>query len=138
MSQSEAKVVQVVSFGFKNGTAPAANMLLDVRFLKNPFWVEALRPLTGRDKPVRDYVLEQSEAQELLDNTLNLITPVIPAMFAAKTDSFVVALGCTGGQHRSVAMAEALAEKLQERFPENQVQLCHRELERAQVAGAKD
>lgn len=131
-------VIQVLSFGFKSGNAPAANALFDVRFLKNPFWVEELRPLSGRDKPVRDYVLDQEEAQQLLGNIIRLIEPVIPAMFAAKTDTFVVAFGCTGGQHRSVAMAEALAERLQEKFPQYETQLCHRELERAHVAGAKE
>lgn len=138
MSQDQSKTVLVVSFGYKNGGAPAANLLIDVRFLKNPFWVEELRPLTGREKPVRDYVVEQSEAQELLANAMRLVSPVIPAMFGAKSDTFTVAFGCTGGQHRSVAMAEAFCERLKNQFPDYQISVKHRELEKMQVAGIKE
>jgi len=122
--------VSVVSFGFKNGNPPEANVVLDVRFLKNPFWVDELRPLTGRDAPVHKYVMEQSSAQEFMGNLFALVSQVMPAMFAAKTDNFTIALGCTGGQHRSVAVAEELAQKLQSTYPHYEVSLSHRELDR--------
>ncbi len=122
--------VSVVSFGFKNGNPPQANVVLDVRFLKNPFWVDELRPLTGRDAPVQKYVMEQSSAQEFMGHLFTLVSQVMPAMFEAKTDNFTIALGCTGGQHRSVAVAEELAQKLQSSYPLYRVSLLHRELDR--------
>ncbi len=122
--------VSVVSFGFKNGNPPQANVVLDVRFLKNPFWVEELRPLTGRDAPVQKYVMEQISAQEFMGHLFTLVSQVMPAMFDTKTDNFTIALGCTGGQHRSVAVAEELAQKLQSSYPHYQISLSHRELDR--------
>jgi len=122
--------VNVVSFGFKNGDPPHANVVLDVRFLKNPFWVDELKPLTGRDEPVQKYVMEQASAQEFMGNLIALVSQVMPAMFDTKTDNFTIALGCTGGQHRSVAVAEELAQKLQNSYPAYQVSLSHRELDR--------
>lgn len=123
--------VNVLSFGFKNGDPPQANVIMDVRFLKNPFWVEELRPLTGRDQPVRDYVMEQSSAQEFMGNLKALVSHVIPAMFhnQANVDSFTIALGCTGGQHKSVAVAEEVAKFLQDSYPQYKVSLSHRELD---------
>lgn len=121
--------VEVISFGFKNGTPPAANIVLDVRFLKNPYWVEELRPLTGLDEPVRKYVLDQNLAQSVLSNLMLLVEETAPAMLKAKASSFVIALGCTGGQHRSPAMVEALSERVREKFRAYEVKSSHRELE---------
>lgn len=121
--------IKVISFGYKNGAPPLANLVLDVRFLKNPYWVEALRPLTGKDEPVKRYVLEQQLASDLLDSLTNMLSHVIPVMLETKTTTFRIALGCTGGQHRSTAVAEALAERLKERFPNFTVQIEHRELD---------
>lgn len=123
--------VNVLSFGFKKGDAPQANVVMDVRFLKNPFWVEELRPLTGRDQPVKDYVMEQSSAQEFMGNLKAMVSHVIPAMFLnqANIDSFTIAVGCTGGQHRSVAVAEEVAKFLKDSYPHYKVSLSHRELD---------
>lgn len=126
---SDKKVIKVVSFGYKQGNPPHANMLMDVRFLKNPYWVEELRALTGLDFRVRNYVMEQEPAKEFLRKLLELVSQVIPAMFATKTVSFTVALGCTGGQHRSVSVAESLADALRETYPEYDVHVCHREID---------
>ena len=128
--------VNVVSFGFKKGDPPQANVVMDVRFLKNPFWVEELRPLTGRDQPVKDYVMEQSSAQEFINNLKTLVSHVIPVMFVnqANIDSFTIALGCTGGQHRSVAVAEEVAKYLKDNYPEYKVSLSHRELDQITTA----
>lgn len=129
--QQANHTVKVVSFGFKNGDPPQANVVMDVRFLKNPFWVEGLRPLTGRDQPVKDYVMEQSSAQEFMSNLKALVSHVIPVMFVnqANIDSFTIALGCTGGQHRSVAVAEEVARFLKDNYPDYKVSLSHRELD---------
>ncbi|MDZ4838172.1 MAG: RNase adapter RapZ [Candidatus Melainabacteria bacterium] len=120
--------VEVVSFGFKNGSPPPANIVLDVRFLKNPYWVEELRPLTGLDAPVRKYVLDQELAQDVLDNLVKLVEHTAPAMLQAKVNTFTIALGCTGGQHRSPAMVEALRERVCSRFADYEVSSSHREL----------
>jgi UPF0042 nucleotide-binding protein len=112
---SASSQIVVMSFGFKQGDPPCANLLLDVRFLKNPYWVPELRPLTGLDMAVRDYVIGQESAQACLQTLLALLQQIVPASFSTgKSESFVVALGCTGGQHRSVAMAEELSRFLQE------------------------
>lgn len=125
--------VEVVSFGFKYGTPPTANIVLDVRFLKNPYWVEELRPLTGLDEPVRKYVLDQGLAQSVLDNLEKLVEQTAPAMLKVKANSFVIALGCTGGQHRSPAMVEALVERVKNRFSNYEVRGAHRELGRQEA-----
>lgn len=127
--------VEVISFGFKNGAPPAANIVLDVRFLKNPYWVEELRPLTGLDAPVRQYVLQQELAQNVLDNLIKLVEHTAPAMLRAKVNTFTIALGCTGGQHRSPSMVEALVEKIRERFSHYKVISTHRELARLKQDG---
>ncbi|MBK9203365.1 MAG: hypothetical protein IPL73_13220 [Candidatus Obscuribacter sp.] len=104
-------------------------MLFDVRFLKNPFWVEDFRPLTGLDLPVRRYVMEQEAANAFLANLLLMLDQVLPLMFETKANVFTIALGCTGGQHRSVSVAETLATELKERFKTVDIELSHRELE---------
>ena len=108
---------------------PHANLVLDVRFLKNPYWEEHLRPLTGLDQPVRSYVIEQNLAQEVLTNLRKLLADVIPAMLSVKSDTFVIALGCTGGQHRSTAMVQELADILMASYPDYAIEKEHRELE---------
>ena len=129
--EQENRVIRVVSFGFKKGGAPEANMLFDVRFLKNPYWVEELRPLSGLDKPVREYVMEQDAARNFLQQTVELVQLVMPRMFEAKTNVFTIALGCTGGQHRSVSVAETLVERLKGLYPQYSVEVVHREMETA-------
>ncbi|HMW92921.1 MAG TPA: RNase adapter RapZ [Candidatus Obscuribacter sp.] len=126
---SGRRLVRVVSFGFKKAAPPIdANLLFDVRFLKNPYWVEELRPLTGLDLPVRNYVMEQDLARQFLANLLQMVEQVMPSMFETKSNVFTIALGCTGGQHRSVSVAETLAQELQKRYPEVDLEVQHREL----------
>lgn len=121
--------VTVMSFGYKRGEAPNANAVFDVRFLKNPYWVEHLRPLTGLDKPVQDYVLEQDAAQDFLTSILDLTVKIIPQFNRAKVKHFTIAFGCTGGQHRSTTIAENMAFSLARYFPEAHVRVVHRELD---------
>jgi UPF0042 nucleotide-binding protein len=120
--------VTITSFGYKEGPPPIANMVFDVRFLKNPYWVPELRPLTGIEKPVKDYVLTQEAAQEFLNSLTALLQKVLPEFRKLKLEEFALALGCTGGQHRSPAMVEAIAEKLAEHFPDIVIERQHRQL----------
>jgi UPF0042 nucleotide-binding protein len=89
--------------------------VFDVRFLPNPHWVEELRPLTGLDEPVRDYVLGQPAAQEFLTRVDDLLSFLLPAYVQEGKSYLTVAIGCTGGRHRSVALAEDLAARIRER-----------------------
>lgn len=108
----ERMVVNVVSFGFKNGAPRDADMLLDVRFLPNPHWVEDLRPLTGLDSRVRDYVLGQADTAEFLRRTSELFDFLVPAFVREGKRYLTVAIGCTGGKHRSVVLSQVLADHL--------------------------
>lgn len=101
--------VGVVSFGFKHGLPLDVDLVFDVRFLPNPHWVDALRPLDGRDAPVRDYVMAQPESQAYLDELRRLFELTLPAYEREGKAYLSVAVGCTGGRHRAVAMSEALA-----------------------------
>ncbi|WP_239457466.1 RNase adapter RapZ [Bifidobacterium pullorum] len=104
--------VHIFSFGFKYGAPNDADFVADVRFLPNPFWVPALRELTGQDKPVSDYVLASEGATEFLDAYEKALLTAIRG-YAKEDKHFVtIAIGCTGGQHRSVAMSEELARRL--------------------------
>lgn len=128
LEHDESHRIKIISFGFKKGDPPVANLLFDVRFLQNPYWVEELRPLSGLDKPVRDYVMEQGSACGFLEHLLPLVEQVMPLMFATKSHVFTIALGCTGGQHRSVSVAETLAEALRAKYPDIVIDIEHREM----------
>jgi len=110
----EALRVTIVSFGFKHGLPLDADHVVDVRFLANPYWVTELRRLNGHDAPVRDYVLGQPGAQEFVDRYAAALQPVFAGYEREEKRYVTIAVGCTGGQHRSVAMAEALATRLRE------------------------
>lgn len=119
--------VNVVSFGFKRGTPREADLLLDVRFLPNPHWDPDLRPLDGRDEPVREFVLEQAATAPFLDSVERMLDVAVPGYVAEGKRYLTIAIGCTGGKHRSVAVAEHLARHL-ETNAEITVQLVHRDL----------
>ncbi len=105
-------VTNLVSFGFKHGTPRDADLMFDVRFLPNPHWVPELKPYTGLDEPVRDYVLGQPEAKEFLDHLLPLMDVMLPAFKREGKRYLTIAIGCTGGKHRSVALTEEVARHL--------------------------
>ena len=107
--------VAVESFGFKHGLPLDADIVMDVRFLPNPHWDDELRPLTGHDPAVRDYVLETSVAESFVERLDALLTDVLPAYQAEGRSYLTVAIGCTGGRHRSVAVAEEMARRFRER-----------------------
>src|SRR3546814_10014041 len=102
------------SFGYKHGSPIDADMVLDVRFLPNPHWVDELRPLTGLDAPVRDYVLGQEEAKEFVDRIVDLLELLLPAYRKEGKAYLSIAIGCTGGRHRSVAIAAEIRRRLGE------------------------
>jgi UPF0042 nucleotide-binding protein len=103
--------VAVESFGYKNGLPLDADIVMDVRFLPNPHWDETLRPLTGHDPKVRDYVIERAVTAAFLDNFERTLLDILPAYQAEGRSYLTIAIGCTGGRHRSVAIAEELARR---------------------------
>jgi UPF0042 nucleotide-binding protein len=118
----------VVSFGYKFGLPLDVDVVFDCRFLPNPFWLEELRPFSGLDAPVREYVLDQPETKEFLDKVDGLLTGIIPSFEREGKSYLTIALGCTGGRHRSVALAEALGERF--RGHGTAVSVFHRDVER--------
>ena len=105
-------MVTVLSFGFKYGIPSDADIVFDVRFLPNPYYVEELRPLTGNDKKIQDYVMKAPEAEEFLERVDGLIQFLLPNYVKEGKSSLVIAVGCTGGKHRSVTLANAIAKRL--------------------------
>jgi UPF0042 nucleotide-binding protein len=108
----ERLLITLVSFGFKFGVPLDVDMVFDVRFLPNPYYVETLRDCTGKDEAVRDYVLQWPVTQEFLTRVLQLIEFLIPHFIAEGKTSLVLGIGCTGGRHRSVTLAEELSGRL--------------------------
>lgn len=102
----------VMSFGFKYGIPIDADMVADMRFLPNPFWVDDLRPLSGLDRPVSEYVLRQPRAEQFLEQYEKLVALLTGGYLTEDKHFLTIAIGCTGGRHRSVAMSEAFAERL--------------------------
>ena len=120
--------VSVESFGFKHGLPLDADIVMDVRFLPNPHWQEDLRPLTGHDPAVRDFVLERADTAAFLDRFDALLQAILPAYQSEGRSYLTVAIGCTGGRHRSVAIAEELATRLRSRG--TAVRTTHRDVSR--------
>jgi RNase adapter protein RapZ len=123
----QTMTVTLVSFGFKHGAPRHTELLFDMRFLKNPFYEVPLRPLTGLDKPVKDYVLGLPTAQAFLTQWCNLIGLMLPQFVAEGKLRVSIGIGCTGGQHRSVCMTQALATYLRQQFPTYNIIIQHRE-----------
>ncbi|MGH9008004.1 MAG: RNase adapter RapZ [Acidimicrobiales bacterium] len=120
--------ISVVSFGYKHGIPLDIDLLFDCRFLPNPYWVETLRSQSGRDDPVREYVLGQPETAGFLDKVVELFLSLEPA-FAREGKSYLtIAFGCTGGRHRSVVLAEAMQARLADGDVEATV--FHRDIDR--------
>ena len=107
--------VTAMSFGYKHGIPMDADLVFDVRFLPNPFYVESLRPLSGLDKPVSDFVFGYPQTGEFMEMLLKLLDFLIPHYVEEGKVNLVVAIGCTGGRHRSVAIANALRQALEDK-----------------------
>jgi UPF0042 nucleotide-binding protein len=109
---ANAMQVTVVSFGYKNGLPLDLDNVIDCRFLPNPHWVDELRPLTGLDEPVREYVLGQPETKDFLDKLDELFALLLPLYVREGKSYLSIGVGCTGGHHRSVVLAEELARRI--------------------------
>ena len=127
-SKSSTISITVYSFGFKYGAPSDADIVMDVRFLPNPHYDPLLRPFTGLDAPVREYVLSKPETSTFLDRWLPLLDDVVPGYVLEGKHHLAIALGCTGGMHRSVALAEATATHLRARG--YRVAVSHRDIGR--------
>lgn len=121
--------IHVMSFGFKHGIPAEADFVLDVRCLPNPYWVENLKSKTGLDKEVKDYVFSFAESKELLAKLIDMLDFLNPLYIKEGKSQIVVAIGCTGGNHRSVAIAESLKEHFCSRW--DNVSVNHRDINRS-------
>lgn len=122
----ETFTINVTSFGFKHGIQMDADLVFDVRFLPNPYYVEELRPLTGLNEEVYTYVMKWRETEIFFDKLTDLLKFMIPGYKKEGKSQLVIAIGCTGGQHRSVALSKRLGEYLNEVFDYN-VYVHHRD-----------
>ena len=120
-------MITLLSFGFKNGIPADADLVFDVRFLPNPFYLDELKPKTGNDKEVRDYVMAYDEAKEFLDKLTDMVHFLIPHYVKEGKNRLVIAIGCTGGQHRSVTLANELYERMKNQGGYG-IKLFHRDI----------
>lgn len=124
-----AMLIRVTSFGYKHGLPPDADIVLDCRFMENPFYIDELRPLTGGDKRVREFVLGNPATEGFIKETVDLLRFALPRYEAEKKAYLTIAFGCTGGRHRSVVVAEEVARRLGE-FWRGTITVGHRDVER--------
>ena len=122
--------ITVLSFGFKYGIPSDADLVFDVRFLPNPYYIEELRSKSGNDKEVRDYVMANDKAGEFLGKLTDMVDFLIPNYIAEGKTQLVIAIGCTGGKHRSVTLANALYEALQANEENYGIRIEHRDIEK--------
>lgn len=127
--EDTALAVQMISFGFKHGVPLEADMVLDVRFMENPFYIDRLRPLSGLDDEVREFVLSRPITEHFVTQVTDMLEYVIPGFRDEGRSRLTVAFGCTGGQHRSVAIAEEVARRMRGAGV-SPVGVWHRELDR--------
>ncbi|WP_035054422.1 RNase adapter RapZ [Carnobacterium pleistocenium] len=111
-AETETFRIEMVSFGFKYGLPIDADVVMDVRFLPNPHYIDNLRPLTGQDKPVYDYVMKQPETEMFYRKFTDLLEYILPGYKKEGKNNVTIAIGCTGGRHRSVALVERIAQKI--------------------------
>lgn len=119
--------ILVTTFGFKRGIPLDADMVFDVRFLPNPFYIDELKQFTGLDKKVKDYIFNFKETQIFLDKLIDMVNFLVPYYAKQGKNQLVIAIGCTGGMHRSVAIANALYEELKKTH--NSVNIEHRDID---------
>ncbi|BAP86191.1 P-loop ATPase family protein [Paucilactobacillus hokkaidonensis JCM 18461] len=119
--------VEVMSFGFKYGLPLDADIVMDVRFLPNPYYIPELKPLTGNDKPVSDYVMKQPLTEKFYSHFYSLLNNILPGYEKEGKTSLTIAIGCTGGQHRSVAIANRLSKDIGKNYVVN---VSHRDVDK--------
>lgn len=129
--------ITVMSFGFKYGIPQDSDLVFDVRFLPNPYYIDELREKTGNDPEVQDYVMENDKAREFLDKLTDMVDFLIPNFILEGKNQLVIAIGCTGGKHRSVTLANALYQKLgsQENYG---VRIEHRDISKDAITKRKE
>ena len=129
--------ITVMSFGFKYGIPQDSDLVFDVRFLPNPYYIDELREKTGNDPEVQDYVMENDKAREFLDKLTDMVDFLIPNFILEGKNQLVIAIGCTGGKHRSVTLANALYQKLgsQENYG---VRIEHRDIGKDAITKRKE
>lgn len=120
--------INVVSFGFKYGLPQDADWVVDARFISNPHWSEQLRPLTGNDQAVLDFVMQQEMVQKFLEDYSSALQPVLAGYLRENKRFVTIAVGCTGGKHRSVAIANELAQRLNRQTDQLRITVRHRDL----------
>lgn len=125
---SQKLVINIMSFGFKKGIPEDAEMVFDMRFVQNPYYVEELRPLTGNDKAVSDYVMKDELTVKFIDDVVDMLRNAVPGFEDKDRESLNVCFGCTGGHHRSVAVSNEVYRRLEELG--YNVTLQHRQLEK--------
>lgn len=128
--------ITVLSFGFKYGIPNDADLVFDVRFLPNPYYIEELRPMSGNDQPVRDYVMNNDVAKQFLTKLTDMVEFLIPNYISEGKTQLVIGIGCTGGKHRSVTLANELYEAL-EKAESYGVRIEHRDIGKDAITKAK-
>lgn len=123
-------LVQVTSFGYKYGLPPGADLVFDVRYMENPFYIKQLRPLTGSDDAVRRFVMANPATQAFLGHVVPFLKDVMPRYEEEKKAHLGIAFGCTGGRHRSVTIADEVAKRIKEFWP-GEIRVEHRDRDRA-------
>jgi UPF0042 nucleotide-binding protein len=126
-NKGQTFTVNIMSFGFKYGLPIDADLVFDVRFLPNPYYIDHMRPLTGKDEEVSSYVMKWNETQKFLEKLIDLLTFMLPFYKREGKSQLVVAIGCTGGQHRSVTLAEYLGSVIKEDY---YTFVSHRDIEK--------
>ena len=129
--------ITVLSFGFKYGIPGDADLVFDVRFLPNPYYIDELRPQSGNDKAVYDFVMQNDTSQEFLKKLTDMVEFLIPHYVDEGKHQLVIAIGCTGGKHRSVTLANALYDALSEAQDAYGLKKEHRDLEKDAITKAK-
>lgn len=128
--------ITVLSFGFKYGIPNDADLVFDVRFLPNPYYIEELRPMSGNDQPVRDYVMNNDTAKQFLIKLTDMVEFLIPNYISEGKTQLVIGIGCTGGKHRSVTLANELYEALK-KTDSHGVRIEHRDIGKDAITKAK-
>ncbi|MDD6350906.1 MAG: RNase adapter RapZ [Lachnospiraceae bacterium] len=127
--------IMVLSFGFKYGIPEDADLVFDVRFLPNPYYDLKLRPLTGNDRPIQDFVMKYPQSVEFLNKLDDLMQFLIPNYIREGKNSLVIAIGCTGGKHRSVTLANELYERLSKHSEHYGLKIEHRDIDKDRKIG---
>jgi UPF0042 nucleotide-binding protein len=125
--KTEKLIVNIISFGFKYGIPLDSDLVFDVRFLPNPYYIESMKKLSGNDDEVREYVMKWPEALKFMDKLVDMIEFLIPYYVKEGKSQLVVAIGCTGGRHRSVTISNLLSQNLKEK--EHRVITEHRDID---------